>query len=131
MTETISWLEVAWMTILAVGTVASTWMVYQSIADLRARTKLKRNGLMLRRIRNDIRTEVIRLLILISLNYFTYFAVTTPTRADAVWDIRTILGAAVLMFIPLALSYDAVRSAMTRHYIIEKFDEENNQNHTT
>src|SRR5688572_8728375 len=128
MTDTISYLEAVWLTVLCVGIIASFWMTYQSYADLRARRRSGRNGLMLRRARNDLRTEIIRLSVLLSLTWFGYRAFQTPVLPiEHWWHYNVLIPIAVLIWIPLALGYDAIRSSMTRKYIIDEFD--NRYNH--
>jgi uncharacterized membrane protein len=122
MINNLSYLEIFWITVLFIGIGASLWMTAQAYLDLRARRISGKNGLLLMRVRNDMRVELIRLSVLICLVWYAYRATLSPVT-DIHWNINTAIFVVIFIWIPLALGYDAIRSAQTRKKITRAFEE--------
>ena len=122
-TSTISYLELAWTIVVVLGIIFAIPRVIAVIGDVWARERLGKNGLLLDQARNDVRTELFRLCILIGLLGIAYIALSRP-NPPFIWRWETFWSAGVFISIPCLFAYDSLRSQQLRNRILNRLEDD-------
>lgn len=128
MPQTVGPLEAMWTIVVVIGLLAGIRRTLSVVEDLRARKRAKRNGLMYMQARNDVRTEIIRLCVMICLVGIALAAVTSPQR-HAVWSWQVIVTTSALCLIPATLTYDSIRTEQVRNKLLDTLEERDRKFH--